>query len=107
MSLQAVLSTPMPALEDQRPRYSSTPWSERPTKPPTPSQALSSILPLIELSATPRQLVLRLPTPSQPTKRKYGAKILLESDKTKLLRICKRREGEYRRIPDSRFWKKV
>ena len=71
----------MPALEDQRPRYSSTPWSERPTKPPTPLQALSSILPLIEPSATPRQLVLRLPTPLQLTKRKYSVKILLELDK--------------------------
>src|SRR5439155_972782 len=80
MSLQAVLNTPAPAPEDQRPRYSSTPWSERPTEPPTPSQASSSILPSIELSATPGQLALRLPTPSQPTKRKYGAKILLESD---------------------------
>src|SRR6266536_746374 len=107
MSLQAVLSTPTPAPDDQRPRYSSTPWSERPTEPPTTSQASSSILPSIESSATPGQLVLRLPTSSQPTKRKYGAKILLESDKTKLLRICKRREGEYGRIPDSRFWKKV
>ena len=114
--------TPTPTPE--RTRQYSTPWSQRPSDPPTPIARTptlnnTSIIPLIKAPPIPPPTPpLPAPTPipaniipakrKQPlVKKKYSPKITQESDKTTVLRLCKKREGEYGRIPNVRFWKKI
>src|SRR5271163_3107896 len=110
-----------------RPRYSSTPWSERPSPSPTPpefddplqlaSQAYYALELASQASLPPQPasqtLVPLIPSIEEPSEQTDIDKIPAlvwwksESHRTSLLRVCLEKKHLYGRIVNKVFWEGV